>query len=230
MPRRATGLDELVAYLVPEGTALAGVLRPWLAASPRFRAFAEAHRDKIRKKARALADDDGRSDLAFELDAARRILGDRRFSVEYEPYGIARRAPDFRVTFREGVRFNVEARRLRRPGRDAGAAAPLARAICDKLGQLPPSIANVLIVGGPGTPPEALPLAVAWLDERAARRDDAAFVARGLAGARDYARRAQRLSAAIAVSEGGAPQVWRNPRARHPLPEDLARALVATLT
>src|SRR5438445_7548978 len=116
MPRPSIPLDRLTAYLFGAGaggSALAAEVGPWLLASPRFRTFAETYRDKIRKKARGLRDDEARRDVAFELAVAVHLLEERRFAIEYESYGVSERAPDFRVTFRSGLRFNVEVRRMR---------------------------------------------------------------------------------------------------------------------
>src|SRR6059036_917016 len=122
MFRPTIPLDDLIAYLFGEDhSPLAAQVGLWLVSSPRFRAFAEIYRDKIRKKARGLRDDEGRRDLAFELAVALRLLDERCFAVEYESYGVGQRAPDFRVTFRTQTRFNVEVRRLRRPGSTPGA-------------------------------------------------------------------------------------------------------------
>src|SRR3989441_13063025 len=111
MQRPTIPIDDLIAYLFGAGhSSLADEVGPWLFASPRFRAFAETYRDKIRKKARGLRDDEAQRDLAFELAIAQRLLGERRFVLEYEPYGVGQRAPDFRVTFRGTLRFNVEVR------------------------------------------------------------------------------------------------------------------------
>src|SRR2546427_6188269 len=146
MQRPTIPLDELIAYLFgADHSPLAAEIGPWLIASPRFRAFAEAYRDKIRKKARVLRDDESRRDFAFELAIAMRLLEERRFALEYESYGVGKRAPDFRLTFRTNLRFNVEVRRLRRAPTSGAPAdsAPLVRAVCDKLGQLPPAMTNV---------------------------------------------------------------------------------------
>src|SRR2546428_9406191 len=149
MFRPTIPLDDLIAYLFGEDhSPLAAQVGPWLVASPRFRAFAEIYRDKIRKKARGPRDDDGRRDFAFELAIAVRLLEERRFALEYESYGVGQRAPDFRVTFRSRLRFNVEVRRLRQPA--PADRAPLIRAVCDKLGQLPPATVNVLVLGTDG--------------------------------------------------------------------------------
>ena len=237
MPRSTIPLDELIAYLFgADRSSLAAEVGPWLAASTRFRAFAETYRDKIRKKARGLRDEEGQRDLAFELSIAVRLLAERRFALEYESYGVGQRAPDFRVTFRSQLRFNVEVRRLRRPGPTAGPPgdpAPLIRAVCDKLRQLPPSMINVLVFGadGPATAAEALAPAMLWLQARAAKKDEALFQQRGFTAVRDFVRHYQRLSGALwlaGVPIGARASLWRNPQARHPLPLDLARALVNT--
>ena len=98
MLRSTIPLDQLIAYLFGADSLLAAEVGPCLVASPRFRAFAEVYRDKIRKKARGLRDDESRRDLAFELAIALRLLEERRFAVEYESYGVGQRAPDFRAT------------------------------------------------------------------------------------------------------------------------------------
>jgi hypothetical protein len=235
MPRPTIPLDELATYLFgADDSLLTAEVGPWLVASPRFRGFAEMYRDKIRKKVRGVRDGDGQHDLAFELGVAVRLLGERRLTVEYEPYGMDQRAPDFRVTFRSTVRFNVEVRRLRRaPSSGApGDEAALVRAVCDKLGQLPPAMINVLVLGaGPSSAADAVAPAMLWLQERAAQKDEALFVQRGFTGVRDFLRHYQRLSAALWLAGEPATPVaslWRNPQARHPLPVDLARVLAST--
>jgi len=233
VPRPTIPLDELIAYLFgADRSALAAEVGPWLASSPRFRAFAETYRDKIRKKARVLREDEARRDLMFELAIALRLVDDRRFAVEYEPYGMGQRAPDFRVTFRGGIRFNVEVRRLRKQASMPDASvdqARVIRAVCDKLGQLPPSMINVLVLGadGPSSAADALAPTMLRLQDRAAQKDEVFFQQRGFTGTRDFLRHFQRLSGALWL--GGALPVglWRNPQARHPLPADLARALGA---
>ena len=106
--------------------------------------------------------------------------------------------------------------------------------MCDKLGQLPPAMINVLFLGanGPSSAAEALVPALQWLQERAAHKDEVLFRQRGFTGVRDFLRHYQRLSAALWLA--GAPgalraSLWRNPQARHPLSADLARALGNTV-
>jgi len=233
MIRPTIPIDELTAYLFgPSDSSLAAEIGPWLVASSRFRAFAEIYRDKIRKKARGLRDDNSRRDLAFELAIASRLLAERRFGVEYESYGVGQRAPDFRVTFRSNLRFNVEVRRLHWSAPTPGAPmdpARLIRAVSDKLGQLPTAMINVLFLGAESPSPagDVLAPAMRSLQERAAEKDEMFFEQRGFTGTRDFQRHYQRLSGAVwlASDKAASPSLWRNPQARHPLPADLARAL-----
>src|SRR2546421_1196848 len=163
-PRRPTiPLEELIGHVFGrDRSALATEVGMWLVASPRFRTFAETYRDKIRKKARGPRDDEGRRDLAFELSIASLLLAEPRFGVEYESYGVGQRAPDFRVTFRTNLRFNVEVRRLRWSAPTPGAPmdpARLVRAGSDKLGKLPPPIINALFLAADGPAPARDPRA-----------------------------------------------------------------------
>jgi hypothetical protein len=229
--------EALIAYLFgPDRSALASDVGAWLVASPRFRMFAETYRDKIRKKARGVRDEEGRRDLLFELGIPLRLLDERRFTVEYESYGMATRAPDFRVTFRTRLRFNVEVRRLRQPPVSEATAdqSRLIRAVCDKLGQLPSAMINVLVLGADGaTSADALGPAMRWLQDRAASKEELAFQQRGFTGVRDFLRQYQRLSAALWLSGGSGTvdvHLWRNPQARHPLPLDLATALKSSMS
>src|SRR6266540_4076032 len=91
-PWRATmpqQVDRLVQHLF-EGVrdeALRDEVAGWLVGSVRFRAFAEAHRDKIRKKLRGAADAGARLDVRAELRCARLLSADRRIGLTFEAYG-----------------------------------------------------------------------------------------------------------------------------------------------
>lgn len=205
----------------------------WAAASPRFRAFLAEHESKIAKKLRYAEGEEGRRDLLLELYAAHRLLLDRRLTVEYEKFAAGKiRGPDFSLLFKTHIPFNVEVKRLR----DAGAAdfGRWAYLVCGKLGQMPPSAINVLLIGADAgaAPPAAGGVAgsMARLRTLAERKDDAFFAKRGLLGARDYLRQLQRLSAVLLLTgwerpEGGTASLWLNTQAKHALPADLARAL-----
>ena len=203
----------------------------WLASSRRFRAFAEAHRDKIRKKMRGATDEDARRDVRAELAAAHLLLADRRIELEFEAYGSTKGGPDFTVAFRGERRFNLEVTRLHRAPTAAMHGGPL----LTKLRQMPPSAANALLVAIEGASAEAFDVAGAAkaLRARADARDDAFFVARGFDGARGFNQRYLRLGAVFVWCEGAAGNAraasWINPSARIPVPERAARACLACL-
>lgn len=210
----------------------------WCAASPRFATFLETYRDKIRKKLRSAADGEGLRDLRAELLAAACLLSERAFTIEYEPYMADKtRGPDFSILFKTHIPFTVEVKRIRgqvQPGKWADV-------LCDKLGQLPPSVSNVLVIyGDPSGGVEGqgasfdAGMAMAQLRTAAERKDDTFFARRGLRGARDYLRQSQKLSMVVlrgcALSGGASPLgSWSNSQARHPLAPDLRRALLRSL-
>ena len=106
---------DLIAYLF-EGQPhlLSGELMQWMEASSRFTAFVETYRDKIRKKIRVTREPESVLDLRGELEVAYCLLNDRRLAVAYEPYASAkRRGPDFAVTYRANLVFNIEVARIR---------------------------------------------------------------------------------------------------------------------
>jgi hypothetical protein len=206
--------------------------------SPRFRAFAETYRDKIRKKVRGITEAEGYRDLQAELATAYFLVPERRFLVEYEKYGVGKqRGPDFSVTYKTHTRFDVEVTRLRvLSGALASApAAPdpgkLANTLCAKLAQLPPSMVNILVLAADDAPYSGDDLAIALsgaatlLLERAERKDDEFFTRRGFVGARDFFKHYSRLSAIRLVTPEGPPVLRLQPRARHPLPPELATIL-----
>jgi hypothetical protein len=99
---------DLIAYLF-EGASrhlgdtdpFSSTLLSWIETSPRFTAFVDIYRDKIRKKIRNTRDLDGLLDLRAELEAAFRLLFDRRLALAYEPYASAkiRGSDDFSKDF-----------------------------------------------------------------------------------------------------------------------------------
>ncbi len=68
------------------GDPLTEELAGWFAGSVRFRAFADAHRDKIRKKLRTAASAEALRDVRVELRVARLLLADRRVELAFEAY------------------------------------------------------------------------------------------------------------------------------------------------
>jgi hypothetical protein len=218
-------LAESLFDRAPDASMAEEVTR-WLAGSARFREFAEAHADKIRKKLRGAVDEDARRDVRAELAAAHLLLADRRVELSYEAYGSGKGGPDFTASFRRERDFNLEVTRLRKPPDAGGFGGPLLA----KLRQLPPSMPNALVVAIDGDDAEALDVARATRDlrARADRKEEAYFTSRGFDGTRGFYDRYLRLGAVLVWCESATGDAraapWRNSSARIAVPE---RALAA---
>ena len=206
-------------------------LMEWLAGSSRFRAFTEAHRDKIRKKIRGAADPDSVRDVRAELRTARLLLGDRRIELAFEAYGVGKTGPDFTITFRGARSFNLEVTRLRRIPDATGLGASLLA----KLRQLPPSAPNAVLLATDAESAAALDVdaAIRMLRSRADAKDEKFFTARGFDGTRGFYERFLRLSAVFVSAEGAdgdaRASIWVNRSARIARPEAAARAALRCL-
>jgi len=231
-------INELLAHIFESRThALAAQFGQWVASSARFRAFAEQYRDKIRKKVRGTRDQEGLNDLTFELEIAYLLLSERRFVVEYEKGGVGKqRAPDFCVTFRANTPFNVEVKRFRASAIGHADEPPeysrIASTVCQKIGQLPAGMINLLALSSDSERDQAADVAAAMagLRTRAERKDDPFFTRRGFLGASDFLKQYQRLSAVLFHThslngEEQPAQLWLNAIARQRLPNDLRNAL-----
>lgn len=149
---RMTKQDDLIAYVFDgQPHLLSGTLRQWMEASSRFTTFVETYRDKIRKKIRTTHEPGRALDLQGELEVAYCLLNDRRLEVAYEPYASAkRRAPDFAVTYRANLTFNIEVARIHM---EEGEGIDLThkeerilRVLLEKLGQMKPGMPNLLVI------------------------------------------------------------------------------------
>jgi hypothetical protein len=228
-----TAVERLANHLFDRapGDPIAAELAVWLAGSARFRAFAEGHRDKIRKKLRGATDAEARRDVRAELNAARLLLADRRIELAFEAYGSGKGGPDFTVTFRGERSFNLEVTRLRR----APDEVDFRNSLLAKLRQLRPSAPNVLVVAIDGDSAAALDVAPATrtLRAQADKKDELFFLNRGFEGTRGFYERYLRLSAVLVWCEGAAGEAraakWSNRSARIPLPERAARACLVCL-
>jgi hypothetical protein len=123
----------------------------WLEDSPRFTTFVENYRDKIRKKIRITRQLESILDLRSELEVAYCLHKDRRLALEYEPYaGAKKRGPDFGVTYRANLMFNIEVARLRMEASQAGdlpgSQERILRILLYKLGQMQPGMSNLLVI------------------------------------------------------------------------------------
>jgi hypothetical protein len=144
-----TNPADLNAYLFDgQPPLLSNELLEWMEASSRFTAFVETYRDKIRKKIRVTREPESILDLRGELDVARGLLSDRRLAVEYELDASAkRRGPDFTVTYRENLVFNIEVARMRVDGQELTRWGDrILRILLYKLGQMQPGMSNLLVI------------------------------------------------------------------------------------
>jgi hypothetical protein len=229
----AGAVERLAHYLLDGATsdALGTQLQGWLAGSTRFRAFAEANRDKIRKKLRGAPDDESRGDVRAELAVAHALLNDRRIELAFEAYGAGRAGPDFTVTYRAQRAFNLEVTRPRRSSDPALLGGPLLA----KLRQLPPSAPNVVVFALDAGGVDSVDVAAITraLRTRADAKDGAYFIGRGFDGTRDFYQRFLRLGAVVVWAEAASGDaratLWSNPSARIAVPERAARACLSCL-
>lgn len=230
---RPTAVEQLTDELFDgaHGDSMAEEVAAWLARSRRFRAFAEANREKIRKKLRGATDADARRDVRAELHAAHLMLADRRIELTFEAYGSGKPGPDFTVAYRGARSFNLEVTRVRRTPDAASHGGPLLA----KLRQLPPSTPNALVVAIEGETAGAFDVAAAAraLLTRATTKDEAFFTQRGYAGTRGFYERYLRLGAVLVWCEGAAGDaratLWSNGSARIAVPARGVQACLVSL-
>jgi hypothetical protein len=149
-----TKQDDLISFMFQgQPHQLSETLMQWMEASSRFTSFVETYRSKIRKKIRVTREPESILDLRGELEVAYCLLNDRHLEVAYEPYASAKkRSPDFAVTYRSNLVFNIEVARIRVEENPLGEIdlarkeERLLRIILDKLGQLQPGMPNLLVI------------------------------------------------------------------------------------
>lgn len=219
-------VDELLnSILKDKDASLYPEFEGWVRESRRFRAFAVRYQTKIRAKLDRVQDEGGRQDVRAELETAFLLLHEDRFTLEYEKYAASKqRGPDFTVTFRTHTPFNVEVRRIRRAEWDEADTAArtfkLVTVICEKLGQMPPSIVNLIwLTSEQLISVDDLQRAVTTMRQLADRKDTDFLTRRGFLNASDFNRQFQRVSG-IVLHQAEANVVWLNPIAKHKvLPE-----------
>jgi hypothetical protein len=225
LPKRIRELAEYLVTDVPGPSDSVDELVGWVT-DPTFRAFAEEHRDKIRKKLRVAGDPQALRAALAELRVAHRLLSAGGFRLAYEVGGARAGGPDFEVRYRGERAFMLEVTRVRGAGSIGG---PIAA----KLRQLPAGVANVLVLVAPGDLTEDPVATMTRLRRVADAGDDASFVARGLAGSRDFRTRIARLGAVVVWPERAEvpfpAMAWANPTARIRVPDRALRAIVAAL-
>lgn len=224
-------VERLAGFLLDGGveTPLGEELQRWMTRSARFRRFAELNQDKIRKKLRGAVGADSRRDVRAELNVARLLLADKRIDLEFEAYGSGNAGPDFTAAL-GGERFNIEVTRIRGDARTCGFGTILA-----KIRQLPPSVANAVVLSIEGSDATAYDVgaSIAVLRARADSADEALFNARGFNGSRGFRERLARLGAAYVFAEDGGGEArassWHNSSARIAFPARANRACLACL-
>jgi hypothetical protein len=218
---------DLSAYLF-EGQShlLADVLSRWMEASPRFTLFVETYRDKIRKKLRLAREPETALDLRGELEVACALLDDRRFDVAYEPYASAkRRGPDFAVTYRKNLVFNLEVARMRADeSESARREERFLRLLLYKLGQMQPGMPNLLVVHTRGL--FELDRFMQELKIRVERKEPAFYEVSRYESPAAFYKDFLRLSAILLWGAQG--QLWINKQAKPALEEKVLR-LVSSL-
>ncbi len=226
-----TTFDELLDYIFDrQKPAFYPEFEGWVRGSRRFKAFVRDYRSKIRSKLKNAGDEGGMSDVRAELETAALLLSEERFTLEYEKYAATRqRGPDFTVTFKTHVLFNVEVRRIRSIELDDGDTetrlTKLMTVLCDKAGQMPPSIINLLWLTAEHEISETdLTRAVTTLRQLAERKDEAFFKRRGFTSAADFLKHYRQLSS-IVLRQSGKNVVWLNSLARHITSPEIVKAI-----
>lgn len=224
-------LDDLLDYLFDsKKSALYPEFADWVRKSRRFRAFATRYHSKIRTKLKNARDEGGMKDLRAELETAALLLHEERFALEYEKYAASKqRGPDFTVTFKTHTPFNVEVRRVRSvelDDRDSEArTGKLMAVLCDKVGQMPPSIVNLLwLVAESGLSETELTHTAITLRQLAEGKTEEFFTRRGFKSAADFLKQYRQLSG-IVLRQAGTHGLWLNSLARHKAPPEIVTAI-----
>jgi hypothetical protein len=196
--------------------------------SRRFKTFVFDYRTKIRAKLKSARDADSMKEVRAELATAALLLREKRFTLEYEKYAAAKqRGPDFTVTFKTHTPFNVEVRHIHSVDSDEPAARldKLIAVVCEKVGQMPPSIVNLLWLVDEREIAEAdLVQAVTTLRNLAEHKDEDFFTGRRFDSAAHFLKQFRQLSGII-LYQSGENVVWLNSVARHQAPPDIVRAI-----
>ncbi|MDX1992418.1 MAG: hypothetical protein SF029_08515 [bacterium] len=224
-------VDELLTYLF-EGnkTAFTPEFENWVRGSRRFREFAIRYRSKIRSKLKSARDEAGLKDIRAELETAWLLLHEERFTLEYERYtALRQRGPDFTVTFKTHTPLNIEVRRMRSveldDKADDGRFGKLMAVVCDKVGQMPPSIVNLVwLTTERALSADDVTRTMIVLRQRAEQKTEDYFTRRGFKNATDFLRQYHQLSG-IVLRQAGEHTVWLNSLAKHKTPPDVVTAI-----
>jgi hypothetical protein len=224
---------DLLAFLF-EGQPhpLAADLLQWMEASSRFRLFVDTYRDKIRKKVRLTRQPESGLDLRCELEVAYGLLKDRRMNVAYEAYASAKkRGPDFTVSYRVNLVFNIEVARMRMEVSATGDLERiyerLLRILLDKIDQMQPGMPNLLVIHTRKELWRILDLErfMQEVKVRVEKKDPTFYSLTPYASPADFYKDFSRLNAILLWADSA--QLWINKQARSSLPEKLLRRVSA---
>ncbi len=222
--------DLLLFLFDGQSHPLSDELFRWMEASSRFTLFVETYRDKIRKKIRLAGELETALDLRGELEIPYALLKDRRFEVTYEPYASAkRRGPDFAVTYRANLVFNVEVARMRAEAKQVRAEERFLRTLLYKLGQMQPGMPNLLVIHTPEELQRSLDLDIFMqsLKIKVEKKEASFYEISRYASPAAFYKDFLHLSAILLWA--AEVQVWINKQARPSLDEKVLR-LVSSLT
>lgn len=225
-----SALDDLLASIFDnQKPAFYPEFEGWVRDSRRYRQFATTYSTKIRAKLKNARDEHGIKDLHAELRTAALLLREERFTLEYERYtALKQRGPDFSVTFRTHTPFNVEVRRIRSTEFSVDTEARVSKlmsVVCDKVGQMPAGIINVLWLTVEHELAETdVSQSTSTLRQLAERKNEEFFIRRGFKNAAEFIRQYQHLSGIVLCQSSGN-IVWLNPLARHKLPPEMVNAI-----
>lgn len=222
---------DLIAYLFQgQPHQLSGILMQWMQASSRFTDFLDTYRDKVRKKIRVTREPESIMDLRCELKTAYCLLNDRRLEVVYEPYASTRkRSPDFAVTYRDNLVFNIEVARMRIEENQKHELdhqrkeVRIQRILLGKLEQLQPGMANLLVIHTREELAQYIDLGsfMQELKVRVERRDPSFYFASQYDSPAAFYKDFLHLSGILLWTDET--QLWINKQARPGLPEPVFR-------
>ncbi len=214
-----------------------GTLLRWMETSSRFTAFVDTYRDKIRKKIRVVHDPQSILDLRGELEVAYRLLNDRRLDVTYEPYASAkRRSPDFAVTYRANLNFNIEVARIRAEASENGEIdisrkeERIVHVLLDKLEQMQPGMGNLLVIEAQPEVAQSIDLSrlMQEVKSRVEGKDSSFFAVSRYTSPAAFYKDFLHLSGIVLKGSGA--QLWINKQARPELDEKALRLVSSLLS
>ncbi len=110
---------------------------------------------------------------------------------------------------------------------EARESGKLTNTVCNKIGQMPQGMINILVIAGDGIGIGNIDVAhtMKHLKGRAEHKDDVFFARRGCVSAREFLKQYQRLSSILLRGPSGQALLWTNAQAKYPVPADIRAIL-----